>query len=143
MAKQSKQSAPTGPTQVDPEKLSQSMAEIAQRSQNLISEFVAKQEKEPGIGDLQSATHIGKAFLEMTAKMMENPAKLAEAQASLWNDYMKLWQSTASKWMGEEAEPVVEPSSGDRRFKDDAWSENDVFDFIKHPIGNHRVLKID
>jgi len=114
-----------------PEKLSNSIAEIAQRSQHLISEFVAKHEAEPGLDNLQSASHIGKAFLEMTTKLMENPAKLAEAQATLWKDYMKLWQSTASKMMGEPAEPVISPSSTDRRFKDEAWNENEIFDFIK------------
>ena len=115
----------------DPENISSSITEIAHRSRQLINDFLARQESEDGLKDLQSASHIGKAFLEMTAKMMENPAKLAEAQASLWNDYMKLWQSAATRMMGGETEPVIEPSSGDRRFRDDAWSENDVFDFIK------------
>ncbi len=33
--------------------------------------------------------------------------------------------------MGQQIEPVIEPSSGDKRFKDKDWSENQIFDFIK------------
>src|ERR1700734_4354872 len=33
--------------------------------------------------------------------------------------------------MGAETEPVINAPSTDRRFKDDAWRENEVFDFIK------------
>ncbi len=131
MVKKPKETDPEDHKLADPEKLSHSMAEIARRSQQLINDFIAKQEKEPGPGDLSSTSHIAKAFMDMTAKLMENPAKLAEAQASLWNDYMKLWQSTANRMLGEEAEPVVEPAAGDRRFRDEAWSENEIFDFIK------------
>jgi len=114
-----------------PEDISGAIADIAQRSQQLVNDFLARQKSENGLKDIQSTSHISKAFMEMTAKMMENPAKLVEAQASLWNDYMKLWQSAATRMMGGETAPVIKPSSGDKRFRADAWSENDVFDFIK------------
>ncbi len=131
MVKQSQKTGSTDQGTLDSEKFSHSMAEIAQRSQQLIKDFIAKQEADPGLGDMQSASHISKAFLEMTAKMMENPAKLVEAQATLWNDYMKLWQSAANRMLGEKTEPVIEPAPGDKRFRDEAWSENEIFDFIK------------
>ncbi len=44
---------------------------------------------------------------------------------------MTLWQNTARRIMGMDAEPVIDASATDRRFKDDAWKENEVFDFIK------------
>ncbi len=131
MLKQSKKNPPADRGDADPEKLSNSMAEIALRSQQLINEFIAKQESGAALEDFQSASHIAKAFLEMTAKLMQNPAKLVEAQTTLWNDYMKLWQSTANRMLGEETEPVIEPADNDRRFRDAAWSDNEVFDFIK------------
>ncbi len=115
----------------DTEKVSGSIAEIAQRSQRLIRDFLARQGSETGLENFQSSLHIGQAFLEMTAAMMKDPARLAEAQASLWNDYMKLWLSAAKKMSGAEVEPVIEPAPGDRRFRDQAWSENEVFDYLK------------
>ena len=33
--------------------------------------------------------------------------------------------------MGQEVDPVASPDGGDRRFRDEAWEENQIFDFIK------------
>jgi len=127
----------------DPLELSHSMAEIAERSQRLVAEFLQRQQQghaeagatpgiAPAIGSgMADPLHIGTAFFEMTARMMTDPTKLVQAQLSLWNDYMTLWQRTAQRFLGGEAEPVVETPKGDRRFKDSAWSDNALFDFIK------------
>lgn len=117
----------------DPAEVSKAMANIAERSQRLVSEFLARQADHP---DQAAAPdfdplHIGKAFFEMTSRLMSDPARLVEAQVSLWQDYINLWQSTARRMMGEETTPVIVPEKGDRRFKDDAWRENEIFDFIK------------
>ena len=69
--------------------------------------------------------------MEMTARLIANPARLVAAQLGFWQDYMTLWQNTARRIMGAETEPVIDAPSTDRRFKDDAWRENEVFDFIK------------
>ena len=69
--------------------------------------------------------------MEMTARLIANPARLVAAQLGFWQDYMTLWQNTARRIMGGETEPVIAAPSTDRRFKDDAWRENEVFDFIK------------
>jgi polyhydroxyalkanoate synthase len=116
----------------DPVELSRSMAQIAERSQRLVAEFLARQNpgKPEGIG-MADPLNVGGAFFEMTARMMADPARLVQAQLSLWNDYMTLWQRTAQRFLGQETEPVIEAPSGDRRFKDVAWSENTLFDFIK------------
>ena len=115
----------------DPVELSRSMAEIAERSQRLVAEFLQRQEYgREGIG-MGDPLNVGAAFFEMTARMMADPARLVQAQLSLWNDYMTLWQRTAQRFLGGPAEPVVEAQQSDRRFRDEAWSENTLFDFIK------------
>lgn len=114
----------------DPEKLSAAMAEIAEKSQRLVSEFLAKQAEDPEISD-PDPLNIGSAFAELTTHMMQNPAKLVEAQMELWQQYYTLWHNTTLRMLGEEAEPVVSPQKGDRRFRDEAWENNELFDFIK------------
>lgn len=114
----------------DPEKLSAAMAEIAERSQRLVSDFLAKQAEDPEISD-PDPLNIGSAFAELTSQIMQNPAKLVEAQMELWQQYYALWHNTTLRMMGEEAEPVVAPQKGDRRFRDEAWENNELFDFIK------------
>src|SRR5580658_3237242 len=108
--------------------LGRSMADIAERSQRIVSEWLKRQADAEHTPD---PLNIGGAFLEMTARLMANPAHLVQAQIGFWQDYMTLWQNTARRMMGMESEPVIDAPSSDRRFKDDAWRENEVFDFIK------------
>jgi polyhydroxyalkanoate synthase len=67
----------------------------------------------------------------MTARLMANPAQMMKAQIGFWQDYMTLWQNTARRMMGIATEPVIDAHATDRRFKDDAWKDSEVFDFIK------------
>jgi polyhydroxyalkanoate synthase len=115
---------------LDPAELSKQTAEIAAKSQQLVAEFLTRQGHEEGVG-MADSLGIGTAFLEMTARMMADPSRLVQAQLSLWNDYLTLWQRTAQRFLGGESEPMIEPSAGDRRFRDAAWTENTLFDFIK------------
>ncbi|HLI13397.1 MAG TPA: class I poly(R)-hydroxyalkanoic acid synthase [Alphaproteobacteria bacterium] len=114
----------------DPVELSRAMAKIAERSQRLVTEFLARQSTDNHVG-MADPLNVGSAFIEMTARLMANPAKLVEAQVSLWRDYMALWQNTTRRWLGEPVEPIATPNPEDRRFKDPSWEDNQLFDFIK------------
>ncbi|HLO75434.1 MAG TPA: class I poly(R)-hydroxyalkanoic acid synthase [Magnetospirillum sp.] len=115
---------------VDPAELSKAMSNIAERSQRIVAEFLNRQASEPAAMNFDPL-NIGNAFLEMTAKLMSDPAKLVEANFNLWQDYMALWQNTALRFLGEQAQPVATPDQADRRFKDEMWEDNEIFDFIK------------
>src|ERR1700720_1945885 len=115
---------------LDPAELSKQTAEIAAKSRQLVAEFLTRQGREEGVG-MADSLGIGTAFLEMTARMMADPSRLVQPQLSLWNDYLTLWQRTAQRFLGGASEPMIEPSAGDRRFRDAAWTENTVFEFIK------------
>jgi polyhydroxyalkanoate synthase subunit PhaC len=112
----------------DPTVIGRSMADIAERSQRIVTEWLKRQPQEAHRPD---PLNMGSAFMEMTAKLMADPAKLMQAQIGFWQDYMTLWQNTARRMMGMETEAVIEVSDDDRRFKDEAWKENEIFDFIK------------
>ncbi len=117
----------------DPAAMTAAMTSIAERSQKLVTEFLTRQ-AEDGNGNgggNPDPFNLGSAFLEMTSRMMTDPGRLVEAQMNLWQGYMQLWQDTTQRMMGQEVEPLVRPASDDRRFKDSAWEENQVFDFIK------------
>jgi polyhydroxyalkanoate synthase subunit PhaC len=114
----------------DPEQLAAMMGEIAEQSQRLVTDFLARQDTDTSVG-MTDPMNIASAFMEMTQKMLADPAKAAEAQVALWQSHMDLWQSTTARMMGGEEAPLVQPAADDRRFKDDAWKENLVFDHIK------------
>jgi polyhydroxyalkanoate synthase subunit PhaC len=112
----------------DPALVSRTMAEVAERGQRIVQDFLKRQADETGNPD---PLNIGGAFMEMTTKLMSNPARLVQAQMGFWQDYLTLWSNTARRMMGENVDAVIEEPKGDRRFKDDAWRENEVFDFIR------------
>lgn len=72
-----------------------------------------------------------KAFSEFTGHLLSHPAELFRAQQKAAGDWMKLWGHAAARAMGMDPEPLAEPARGDRRFKDPAWSEEPVFDYLK------------
>ncbi|MBI0538486.1 class I poly(R)-hydroxyalkanoic acid synthase [Roseomonas sp. KE2513] len=114
----------------DPALVTRTMADVAERGQRLVGEFLRRQAQADGRPSADPL-NIGNAFLEMTTRLMSNPARLVQAQIGFWQDYLTLWQNTARRIMGGQAEPVIAERKGDKRFKDDAWRENEVFDFIK------------
>jgi polyhydroxyalkanoate synthase len=112
----------------DPVVWSRNMAELAERSQRLVQDFMTRQADGTGFID---PLNVAGAFFEMTQRLMSDPARLVQAQLSLWQDYMRLWQSTAQHFLTGAGNPVAAPAPGDRRFQDAAWSENALFDYIK------------
>ncbi|HLB81176.1 MAG TPA: class I poly(R)-hydroxyalkanoic acid synthase [Dongiaceae bacterium] len=117
------------PKVLDPTELSQTMAKIAEQSQRIVADFLSRQTAD-GIG-MADPLSIGRTFMEMTTRLMADPSRLVSAQMNLWQDYMNLWQATARRMMGHDAEAVAAPAPEDRRFRDPAWQENQLFDFIK------------
>ena len=116
----------------DPQELGRSMATIAERSQRLVGDWLDRQSREhkreaPNADPL----NIGGAFMEMTARMMANPQRLMQAQMGFWQDYLTLWQNTTRRIMGMEPTPVIQADPKDKRFRDEAWQQSEVFDFIK------------
>jgi len=110
---------------LNPEETARVLQEVAERSARIFADFAAKNSAS---GD---ELGLAKAYMDLYAKMLSNPAALAASSANLMIDYLQLWQSSWMKMMGVEVSPVAAPAKGDGRFKDDDWSSNFLFDFIK------------
>ena len=107
----------------------QLMGEISEKSKQLLRDL-AERESVNG-ASTADPLNLGSTVLELTARIMTNPAAVAQAQLSLWQGYLQLWQATGQQLLGRDVPPVIEPERGDRRFRDPAWGDNAVFDFIK------------
>ncbi len=116
--------------QIDPVEFANTMQDIATRSQKLVGDFMERQ-KIDGKAAEPDPLHLADAFMALTNQMMNNPAHLVQAQMDLWQGYMDIWNRSAQRWLGQDAEPTVQTETTDRRFRDEAWQENVVFDFIK------------
>lgn len=117
-------------TSEETQDLASSLSMIAEQSRDMVTDFL-KDNYGIDYASQVDPLNIGGAFLELTTRMMTNPAIMMQAQVSLWKSYMDLWQSTTRRMMGQEVEPVAEPDRHDRRFKHEAWEDNQLFDYIK------------
>jgi polyhydroxyalkanoate synthase len=125
--------AKTPQVQPDYSELSQKFTEMAEQSQRVVQAFWSRQldqaqGKEFQLVDMEG---LGRAFAEFGSKLMRDPTTLIEAQSALLQQNLALWQATMKRLRGEEVQPVVEPERGDRRFKDPAWAEDVVHDYMK------------
>src|SRR3546814_19019979 len=74
----------------DPVEISKSMAAIAERSQKLVAEFLARQQAGGGGNGNLDPLNLGAAFMELTGRMMADPAKLVQAQRE--NGRARWWE---------------------------------------------------
>src|SRR5689334_3868542 len=118
--------APTTET-INPLALASSLTDIGARTQRLIVDFLTRR---PDLGNLGDPAGIGRAFLDLTTRMMSDPLPVANAQLELWADLARLWQHAMGRLVGV-AVPSERPVSKDRRFEHPAWTEQFAFDYIK------------
>ncbi len=113
----------------DPKALTAEWADIAQRSQHLLQDYLSR--APTAAGEMRDDMGVGDAFSELGRSLLTHPWDLVGAQVRLWEDYMRLWQSGVQRALGNEAAPVAEPARSDNRFKADAWRDGFLFDYIK------------
>lgn len=114
----------------DSEKFSRAMSELVERSSRIWAGFIDRAAEEGGFRVPNPAV-ISRAYSKLASQMAVNPGKMAEAQRNLWSQYMRLWDVTARRMVGEDVEPVAAPARDDKRFKDDTWTEETFFDYVK------------
>ncbi len=105
--------------------------EVAERSAKLLGEYAKRDIGSSVAAAAGDELGIAKAYMDLYARMLANPAGLAAFSTNLMLDYMQLWQSSWMKMLGVQSVPVAAPAKGDGRFKDDDWSSNFLFDYMK------------
>ena len=115
-----------------PVMLSQAMTRIASKGHRLLQDYAERHAISggPTMG-MSDPVNVFGAMMQAAANMASDPAKMMQAQFDLARDYTQLWQSTMQRMWGVEPDPVASPARGDRRFRDEAWSENVYFDYFK------------
>ena len=70
--------------------------------------------------------------LEDTAKLFESaanqPAAMLQIQAEWWQKQLQIWQNVT---LAGNAEGIVEPERGDKRFSNQEWQQDVFYNFIK------------
>jgi polyhydroxyalkanoate synthase len=106
---------------------------LSEQSRRVIESFWQRQLDKPPADDfsLVDPKALTEAFFELGARLMADPAKLVEAQLAFWQSQALLWERMLKRAQGEEVEPLIQPDRGDRRFKDQAWDDELLFDYLK------------
>ncbi len=115
----------------DREQIAQILGEIADSSHKLLQGLAERRCAVNGGAASPDPFNLAPTIFELTTRLLADPRALAQAQLSLWQDYLRLWQNTSRRMLGQPVEPIVEPERGDRRFRDPAWDDHALFDFIK------------
>jgi polyhydroxyalkanoate synthase len=116
--------------EVDPQRLAEALGDLGERSRRVVEAFMASQSEGGGFSVPDPGVVAG-AFAQLGQAMLAEPRKIMEAQARLWQQMGELWQAQLRRAMGEAVTPVAEPEPTDKRFKDESWSDDLVFDYIK------------
>ena len=122
--------SPDSFAQLDRELFARNMLKVGMQTQHLLTEFFKRIAARDNPGPLDPLNVSG-AFLALAAAMGQDRETVAAGQIQLWKDWMGLWETTARRILGGEAEAMVAPAPGDRRFRDSEWQRNEIFDFIK------------
>ena len=112
------------------QEFARNMLTVGVKSQQLLVDFMARMAKRDAAAPLDPL-NISGAMLNLVKAMGGDREQVAQAQAEWWNNFMTLWETTARRMLGGDTQPVVQPAPGDRRFRAQAWQENEIFDFIK------------
>ncbi len=106
--------------------------QLGQQSQELLQKFLQHQQH-PAM-EMQNFLNLGQAFQEYLAELLRKPERLWQYQLAWWEEYQKLWQSTWQRMLGQPETNTHATNlnkTQDKRFKDQAWQEHIIFDYLK------------
>lgn len=104
------------------ENLSEALETSARIFQDLSDASVAK----TGVATLEE---MQKSFVELAGSYTKHPEKLLEKQLQFWQTQNELWTSAWQQFLGQKGQADTR-SQSDRRFKDNSWHENQLFEFL-------------
>jgi polyhydroxyalkanoate synthase len=114
--------------------LSEYLADVTGKSQEVVSEFFVRNAdgRRLAAGDGASdPLNVRESFQETMNALSADPGTVLQRQFNLWGDFAKMMGSMSRRMAGEDVSPAIEPAPGDKRFTHPAWRENYLLDFVK------------
>lgn len=84
------------------------------------------------------------AFQEFSTQWLKAPQYITSSQLEYLQKQQQLFQYIVLRSLGQEVEPVAIPDKSDRRFNDEEWSKNPLFDYLKqfYLLQSQSLLKL-
>ena len=108
-----------------------SPAELAAAWTRVIENGLAAMQSRPAASFAFDPAAPARAMMDFTTQLWSNPMALLQASQAAASEWAELWSQAARRAAGHEAEPMIAPERGDRRFGDPAWSDDPLFDYLK------------
>ena len=116
----------------DPEAFAVNLVRMIEEAGKAASAYLKPREQEKLSPDFSDGlAEVLNTLAKVGEYWMADPGRALEAQNRLFASYLALWAASLSRMMGEPAASVATPDTGDKRFTDAEWTENQFFDFIK------------
>jgi len=123
---------PTHDGTVDIEAFSRNLARLVEEGGRALAAYLKPREEGREDNELaDEITEIVKTLSQVGEYWLADPQRTVELQTRLGKAYLDLWASAVKRLAGEPAPPVAAPASGDKRFSDPEWTQNQFFDFLK------------
>src|ERR1043165_4327579 len=107
------------------------LMDIASRSGELSGLYAEKFRSGEAFAEFDPQGMAGQ-MQQLIGQAAVDPAPLIREQSAFATDLAQLWQRCAAAVFSQEkGEPVIAPAKQDKRFRDEAWTENPVFDYLK------------
>ncbi|MGQ0526653.1 MAG: class I poly(R)-hydroxyalkanoic acid synthase [Alphaproteobacteria bacterium] len=117
---------------VDPLELARTLQSVYERALPVFETYWKKLGDEDGGTQAMAFGHFRDLYMDFMGSVSADPEKFWALQNEYWGKWFELAQESTRRFLGEDATlNIIQPLPGDRRFKNEAWQESALFDFIK------------
>lgn len=102
--------------------------DISDTNKNITSDFINS--SLDSLGSLNPYL-FNSEFIDCWKNLLSQNTSYINNNIELFTNLLRLCNYIVSKGAGIDAEPVTKPGASDRRFKDEDWNDNAVFDYLK------------
>lgn len=102
--------------------------DISDTNKNITSDFINS--SLDSLGSLNPYL-FNSEFIDCWKNLLSQNTSYINNNIELFTNLLRLCHYIVSKGAGIDAEPVTKPEASDRRFKDEDWNDNAVFDYLK------------
>ncbi|CAH1045343.1 alpha/beta fold hydrolase [Halomonas sp. TD01] len=101
------------------------LSDVGEQYKGLLEDLLSRMVPSEAADSVQS--DMRESFEAAAQSLMSNPNLLWQTQSRLLQDQWLLWQQGVRAMSGEQVTPLVTPAKGDRRFKDEAWTQEPYY----------------
>ncbi len=114
------------------ERLADTFAEALARATAVWADSLQAVERNPSVAAPDpDPMHVAKDSAAVFSKIASDPSAIMKAHAEFWTGAMSVWANAAQRLAHADVPDAITPDRGDKRWRDEDWSKQPMFDVIK------------